>query len=675
MALPDTLTGVAFPAQNYYGGPFKSSGGSFYFVSPGTGPAADNVNVEKSTNPGTSAWTTVGNQQITTTGAIVSLTVFPVGDVLHIAIQSDSDEARYAAFNMGTDSFDNTGTDVELVADAITLNACDIVVQGDGDISIVFQGDFHKDMGTSYESVFENRSTDGGTSFGTSQEVDDVSAEDFKAPRNVLGDSDTTHVLWAGNTTNRDIYQRAISSAGTLQTIRDTAINYGDATVSWPLANGVTVDRAGTTKLRVGAAVGKQPTMLTFDAAADPSSFSSDTIDADLVPATYPMSVAADGSTIHALWTHNADSDLYHSDDGDADSWATETKIVTGTINAISCNVYDNGGQVLAYVYDDGGAIKYDEIDIAVSGDQTVIASAVSAALTAVTPVLNIKRLADPVSAALTVQAPTINVAQTALIASSVFSVTTPSLPLRVSPTAIASSFSVITPVLNINRLAAPVAANFSIVTPTLDRTVNTDPVSASFSVVTPNVFIAVTVVAAPIASAFSVIMPVLNIKRLAASVAANFSVTMPILNITRLAAPVAANFSIATPTVFNAQTVIPIPIPVNFSIVTPALGIVRLVVPVTSTFSVITPVLNVTRLAAPVAANFSMPAPAVTGALIVTATAVAASFSIVTPSLTVKVIPSIVSAAFAIPTPTVSIVGGPAIPGSYITPLERRRR
>ena len=74
-------------------------------------------------------------------------------------------------------------------------------------------------------------------------------------------------------------------------------------------------------------------------------------------------SLAIDGTDEHLLYANSSDSDLYHDkNDG------TDTEILDAvTINRISSNVYDRTTHTrLAYVYDDGGTIKYNEVQLGV---------------------------------------------------------------------------------------------------------------------------------------------------------------------------------------------------------------------------------------------------------------------------------------------------------------------
>ena len=399
MALPDTISGVEFADQNNHQPPFKSSGGNFYYIGRGDsgGSTDDNLRAFKSTNPGTAAWSNVGTDPTpSSTNVILSLSTKRISDVIHVVVQLDNDNVYYASFDMSSDTWSSVDT-VETIANAITLNACDIEVQGDGDKSAVYQGPFHKDMGTSYESVFENRDDGGG--WGTSQEVDAAAAFDYSGPRNALGISDTTHVVYVEDRGSNDpLLQRAISSAGTLQTQRDTLGNVSGIITEYPATNGVTFVRSSTTRLRFGFFVATDEYgILEFDAAADPSSFTVSgrpysTNDPRIISANIIASLAVDGSTLHSLWSSGEPGetgDLYSGNDQDSDTWTAAVEEFAGTVNDISCNVYDNGGTVLAYVYDDGGTIKYNEISLA-SGSttpKTIAATAIGVAVLTPVPI------------------------------------------------------------------------------------------------------------------------------------------------------------------------------------------------------------------------------------------------------------------------------------------------
>ena len=80
MALPTTISGHSFPTQNYFCGPFKSSGGNFYCILLG---ALNAISALKASDP-TDAFTVqdAGNQQVGGSG--FNLWVHQVADVLHV---------------------------------------------------------------------------------------------------------------------------------------------------------------------------------------------------------------------------------------------------------------------------------------------------------------------------------------------------------------------------------------------------------------------------------------------------------------------------------------------------------------------------------------------------------------------------------------------------------------
>ena len=142
MALPTTLTGVAFTPLSSYGGPFISSTGNVYWVGRNSATTTK-LAVMKATDP-TSSFADQDTANSPTTGAAIqSVSVCQVADVLHIATYSvdSTNELRYHTFNMATDAYviineAVADTSVENVAQRI----CSINVRSDGQPVIVYGG-------------------------------------------------------------------------------------------------------------------------------------------------------------------------------------------------------------------------------------------------------------------------------------------------------------------------------------------------------------------------------------------------------------------------------------------------------------------------------------------------------------------------------------------------------
>ena len=108
-----------------------------------------------------------------------------------------------------------------------------------------------------------------------------------------------------------------------------------------------------------------------FTSADAPGAFTPNTGISDNVPAVSGNNAivcsALDGTDQHLLYSGGGvgglDRDLFH----DKNKTADVEELDGVTVNRISCNVYDRSGAKLAYVYDDGGTIKYNEVNLVVA--------------------------------------------------------------------------------------------------------------------------------------------------------------------------------------------------------------------------------------------------------------------------------------------------------------------
>lgn len=83
-------------------------------------------------------------------------------------------------------------------------------------------------------------------------------------------------------------------------------------------------------------------------------------------PASVHGCLVGDGTTAHCLYADHTTQDLFHDQQADGGAWGTDIERLDAvTVNGVSCNVYDRFGTKLAYVYDDGETVKYNEVDIA----------------------------------------------------------------------------------------------------------------------------------------------------------------------------------------------------------------------------------------------------------------------------------------------------------------------
>src|SRR3990172_7916548 len=139
MALPVTISGVAFASGNYFEGPFLS-GGAFYAVFEDT-TTAGKLNVVKATDP-TSSFSTQDAANAPDAGtAILSMWVYQDGtDLKIVTATATGPEYRYHVFHMATDLWDSTlkNETIEDVKDqpALVNFSCSLAVRSDDDVVV-----------------------------------------------------------------------------------------------------------------------------------------------------------------------------------------------------------------------------------------------------------------------------------------------------------------------------------------------------------------------------------------------------------------------------------------------------------------------------------------------------------------------------------------------------------
>ena len=360
MALPTTISDVSFPDQNYFVGPFKSSAGVFYTVLR-VATAPSSLKVFKATDPTDSfpssyIWNVGSN--------VISLWSYQVADVLHVVAQTAAFNVYYRTFNMATDTWGTEET-IETIASTGDTSpiACSVAVRDDGDVVVLYQGGWDKIMGTNYGRVDYARKEGGSWTVAQDVTADTGTGVHYYAGVVVKGASDRMHFFFEKGTSVAT--HRSLASDNTL----DTKIEY-DTTVetstNYVHVPGVSyVDTVRKVRVPYRDNSGKL-SIAKFDSGANPT-ITTDVDASDVstyTPNSFPAAcLANDGTTLHLTYAHTTLQWLYH-DKNSGSGWGTDTQLLAVTINRISSNVYDRQGQKLAYVYDDGGTVKYNELDI-----------------------------------------------------------------------------------------------------------------------------------------------------------------------------------------------------------------------------------------------------------------------------------------------------------------------
>lgn len=374
MALPDSISSTVVADQNSYHGPFKSSGGNFYTILLDS-TSLNLIEAWKNDIPGTNAWAEQdGANRPSFVSEPDSLWTFQKSDDIHGAGQQISTgfDVYYARFDMATDTWvdiDGAG-DRDILVDSApagddgpNASACSIAVEEVGtDIVVAYQGEADKNMGTKYATIDYAKSTDSGQTWSAANSVAGVAngVAHYTGPVIVRGSSDRFHIFFAEG---GSVYQRTLRSNDTLEAF-PSAFDTSISSAGYPFGVGIP---------------GSTVYIPYHDGSTDVSEASLTSADTPTVSTTVDISdnaaeqrnssvlagFALNGTDRHLMYGEAASDDLFRDENTGA-GWGTDVEVLDAvTINHVSPNIYDRSGIKLAYVYDDGGTIKYNEVAFA----------------------------------------------------------------------------------------------------------------------------------------------------------------------------------------------------------------------------------------------------------------------------------------------------------------------
>jgi hypothetical protein len=377
MALPVSLSGILTSGTGSVLGPYKSSGGNYYFI------ARDNTNTNrlkayKATDP-TTSWSNVGTNQ-DVTGASTSSTNGSIGgcqngDVIAVVTCLESTTAanscrRFFLFDMSSDTWSVTN---ELItADSSTLGtnwnmrSCGVVYRPTAaEYVCFFNHTTVANMTTFYCRVWYSRRT--GTNTFTSPvnlQTDTGTVDHILVGLAVY--ADRVHLHLATASANGQV--RVLSAANAVSAA--TALNSGRSGAHYfPWANGtVAFDSAGTGKVLHARESSTAGSVILARANSSDSAAVAGTLNSAWA-ASSPLRLFVDNSTFYAVYRGTADNDLYvRSSTDDGATWSSATNIFTASVGADEImskdgGVYIQGGNyVIPYIVEDtGSALKYNE--------------------------------------------------------------------------------------------------------------------------------------------------------------------------------------------------------------------------------------------------------------------------------------------------------------------------
>lgn len=333
---------------------------AFYVVLAGNSSREDVVVMKATSGPTTDgSWSSVA---FAGSRLIDSLWAHQEGTDIHIAIVEDEGRILYSKFSTSTDTWT---IDREVVigeqSNLSPQRSVSISVRSDGDVIILYT----KSDGSNDRVSYARRE---GSTWTRDVQVDNAGSEDWYGGVVVRGSSDRMHFFFKNNT-NQDAFQRSLTSANALETFPsagDTDVNTSTDHIFCP---GMSYDDGGTQRIRCPYKdqLGGRMSYAEFDSADAPGAFTVnlDVIDngVKVVSETSVSCSASDGTDEYTIYSRSVNDDLFLDKNDTPDTEVLGS--VTG--NRISCNVYDNSGTKLAYVWLDATTVKYGEEDISTS--------------------------------------------------------------------------------------------------------------------------------------------------------------------------------------------------------------------------------------------------------------------------------------------------------------------
>lgn len=390
MALPVSFdVDLSVGPQNSYHPPVESSAGNYYTVllgDPANASRTARLSLQKATDP-TSSFSESAGRDISTTNTDPTGSVWcyqkggEANNTLDVAIQlgttgDDPFSVKHTAIDLSSDTTIPALTTVDTTPagdDGPNAVACSVSREETGtDIVVAYQGEADKAMGTEYARIDSNRWS--GSAWDGPIQIDNGSTggnKHWTGPVIVQGSSDRMHIFFK-DYTNLDAYQRTLRSDDSLETFPSSF----DATTDGS-AYLFGVGLSGSTVYCPYGDTGNSGSVVSFTSADTPSPSTTTGVADNAVQAVNSSilhGLAVDGTDLHYLYADQTTSDLYR-DENTGSGWGTDTEVLDAvTINHVSPNVYDRSGTKLAYIYDDGGTVKYNEVDL--GGSTTITTSA-----------------------------------------------------------------------------------------------------------------------------------------------------------------------------------------------------------------------------------------------------------------------------------------------------------
>lgn len=380
MALPSTINASALTPIPTSGrsasqqapsnlGPFKA-GSSFYVVVGFDVSGTYHLRVYKAdSDDPTGTWTgqDTTNEPAATDGTVIydGVWAYLDGTTLHIISQSDDLAVDYQQFNTSANTWSVTDETVDNTSDGLD-RFCSCSVRSDGDVIAVYQGATDANMGNDFSRVDIGRRESASWTVGISVSGIGKIAEHEAGAIIQRGDStnDRMHIVWNNKIGSKETLVSTYLNDNTFGH-QETVGTTDSATPIFINGAGISFDDGGTIKIRIPIRIVNKAVPLQFDDADDPTYVTS-VAASELVAHLFGLTV--DGTTQHVLYADDAGQNIRHNNTGAGDdTWpASDNLVETLTVvSHLSSNIYDRSGTKLAYLYNDNGTVKYNELELA----------------------------------------------------------------------------------------------------------------------------------------------------------------------------------------------------------------------------------------------------------------------------------------------------------------------
>jgi len=641
MALPTTISADRdFVDNRQFGGAFQIGGKTYVVIGDITtvSDADSFIYVYGASDP-TSSFTLEDSTQRDVGDAVQSFWAVEHNSDIYIYVMcQDTDGLMYAIFDPGTDAFTTELTQIDgVVDDASGFNLfVSANIRSDDDQIILGSGDTESDMGTKYARIDYWREE--GSGWSSAIAVDDAGNIHYKFGCAVKAESDKMQFAYYRGDT-KDIEVKNLNSSNTLSSV-DTVTT--DITTSRFMLGGGSyyldgsVDKVRFSLFDKSGAAGDELGEVFIDddvvnASLQNVGWEDSTVETSGVQIHW-MSEVMDGTKRYIMYIDDGNDINYTIIDDDGTPDADTEAIALINVDGIFCRVIDRSGKKLAYVYEDAGTIKYNEVDI--GGSQTLTVPLLSSTTALFTPTLttgSISITAPLLASTTALFTPQINLGLAVPLLSSTTALFTPTLTtgsISITAPLLGSTTALFTPTLttgSISITAPLVASTTALFTPTISvsQTITAPLLSSTTTLFTPTLTTgAITITAPLIGSTTSLFTPTLT--------TGSISITAPLLA--------------STTTLFTPQINLGLAVPLLSSttaLFTPTLttGSISITAPLlASTTALFTPQINLGLAVPLLSSTTALFTPTLTtGSISITAPLIASTTALFTPTISVS--------------------------------------